>query len=266
MCAIHLCYFIWQVFNAMNSYDLGCSAGGGRDSAQVFTDVGLAFLSDTIKSKVREGKWNLPFALVVCTNHCTSGEADSLKIKSFYHVVVVRTTFPLDFSFPFLPLGDGSSDSPDVGWWSFGTQLTWDQPKLAGVVRCLCKRQVFCEWGWSYHKWPEWSGYYCHSVVTKLFSSAFSGYTCLRATGRQKRSLDFRQKISGIGMFIQLGFLKGYWERGSAGKLSKGHQDSHSPSCCVMWFNLEHVCILCLVTWCIIYQNKPKNKGKDQSG
>eukprot|EP00075_Anas_platyrhynchos_P001704 XP_005018393.2 complement C4 [Anas platyrhynchos] len=43
-----------KVFNAMNSYDLGCSAGGGRDSAQVFTDVGLAFLSDTIKSKVRE--------------------------------------------------------------------------------------------------------------------------------------------------------------------------------------------------------------------
>ncbi|NXK51540.1 CO4 protein, partial [Chauna torquata] len=44
-----------KVFNAMNSYDLGCSAGGGADSAQVFTDVGLAFLSDTIKSNVREG-------------------------------------------------------------------------------------------------------------------------------------------------------------------------------------------------------------------
>ncbi|NWR56152.1 CO4 protein, partial [Bucorvus abyssinicus] len=39
-----------KVFNAMNSYDLGCSAGGGADSVQVFTDVGLAFLSDTIKS------------------------------------------------------------------------------------------------------------------------------------------------------------------------------------------------------------------------
>ncbi|NXW03954.1 CO4 protein, partial [Fregetta grallaria] len=44
-----------KVFNAMNSYDLGCSAGGGADSVQVFTDVGLAFLSDTIKSNVREG-------------------------------------------------------------------------------------------------------------------------------------------------------------------------------------------------------------------
>ncbi|XP_052668935.1 complement C4-like [Harpia harpyja] len=44
-----------KVFNAMNSYDLGCSAGGGANSVQVFTDVGLAFLSDTIKSKAREG-------------------------------------------------------------------------------------------------------------------------------------------------------------------------------------------------------------------
>ncbi|NXF37415.1 CO4A protein, partial [Nyctibius bracteatus] len=44
-----------KVFNAMNSYDLGCSAGGGANSAQVFTDVGLAFLSDTIKSNIREG-------------------------------------------------------------------------------------------------------------------------------------------------------------------------------------------------------------------
>ncbi|NXE25337.1 CO4 protein, partial [Ardeotis kori] len=44
-----------KVFNAMNSYDLGCSAGGGANSVQVFTDVGLAFLSDTIQSNVREG-------------------------------------------------------------------------------------------------------------------------------------------------------------------------------------------------------------------
>lgn len=51
----------------MNSYDLGCSAGGGADNVQVFTDVGLAFLSDTIKSNIREGKCNLPFTLDVCT-------------------------------------------------------------------------------------------------------------------------------------------------------------------------------------------------------
>ncbi|XP_010143106.1 PREDICTED: complement C3-like, partial [Buceros rhinoceros silvestris] len=44
-----------KVFNAMNSYDLGCSAGGGADSVQVFTDVGLAFLSDSIKSSLRKG-------------------------------------------------------------------------------------------------------------------------------------------------------------------------------------------------------------------
>ncbi|NWU08051.1 CO4 protein, partial [Cephalopterus ornatus] len=44
-----------KVFNAMNSYDLGCSAGGGSNSVQVFTDVGLAFLSDTIQSSIREG-------------------------------------------------------------------------------------------------------------------------------------------------------------------------------------------------------------------
>ncbi|NXE82773.1 CO4 protein, partial [Cochlearius cochlearius] len=44
-----------KVFKAMNSYDLGCSAGGGANSVQVFTDVGLAFLSDTIKSNIREG-------------------------------------------------------------------------------------------------------------------------------------------------------------------------------------------------------------------
>lgn len=45
----------------MNSYDLGCSVGGGAHSIQVFTDVGLAFISDTIQSSIREGKCNLPF-------------------------------------------------------------------------------------------------------------------------------------------------------------------------------------------------------------
>ncbi|XP_054127511.1 complement C4-like [Melozone crissalis] len=44
-----------KVFNAMNSYDLGCSVGGGANSIQVFTDVGLAFISDTIQSSIREG-------------------------------------------------------------------------------------------------------------------------------------------------------------------------------------------------------------------
>uniref|UniRef100_A0A8C3S4Q0 Complement C4 gamma chain n=1 Tax=Chelydra serpentina TaxID=8475 RepID=A0A8C3S4Q0_CHESE len=44
-----------KVFEAMNSYDLGCSVGGGANSAQVFSDVGLAFISDTIKSHFRQG-------------------------------------------------------------------------------------------------------------------------------------------------------------------------------------------------------------------
>uniref|UniRef100_A0A8C8SHG4 C4a anaphylatoxin n=1 Tax=Pelusios castaneus TaxID=367368 RepID=A0A8C8SHG4_9SAUR len=44
-----------KVFEAMNSYDLGCSVGGGANNAQVFTDVGLAFVSDTIKSHFRKG-------------------------------------------------------------------------------------------------------------------------------------------------------------------------------------------------------------------
>ncbi|NWZ93337.1 CO4 protein, partial [Nesospiza acunhae] len=44
-----------KVFNAMNSYDLGCSVGGGANSVQVFTDVGLAFISDAIQSSIREG-------------------------------------------------------------------------------------------------------------------------------------------------------------------------------------------------------------------
>ncbi|NXX29243.1 CO4A protein, partial [Nicator chloris] len=44
-----------KVFNAMNSHDLGCSVGGGANSIQVFTDVGLAFISDTIQSSMREG-------------------------------------------------------------------------------------------------------------------------------------------------------------------------------------------------------------------
>ncbi|NXC94974.1 CO4 protein, partial [Certhia familiaris] len=44
-----------KVFNAMNLYDLGCSVGGGANSIQVFTDVGLAFISDTIQSNIREG-------------------------------------------------------------------------------------------------------------------------------------------------------------------------------------------------------------------
>uniref|UniRef100_A0A452I4P6 Uncharacterized protein n=1 Tax=Gopherus agassizii TaxID=38772 RepID=A0A452I4P6_9SAUR len=44
-----------KVFEAMNSYDLGCSVGGGANGAQVFSDSGLAFISNTIKSHFRQG-------------------------------------------------------------------------------------------------------------------------------------------------------------------------------------------------------------------
>ncbi|XP_055521864.1 complement C4-B-like [Leucoraja erinacea] len=39
----------------MNSYDLGCSFGGGMDNVHVFMDAGLAFISNTDASKIREG-------------------------------------------------------------------------------------------------------------------------------------------------------------------------------------------------------------------
>ncbi|XP_051789649.1 complement C4-B [Erpetoichthys calabaricus] len=43
-----------QVFAAMNSYDLGCSFGGGSDNAVVFNDAGLTFMSDSVVSNMRK--------------------------------------------------------------------------------------------------------------------------------------------------------------------------------------------------------------------
>ncbi|XP_055521082.1 complement C3-like, partial [Leucoraja erinacea] len=40
-----------QLFERMNSYDLGCSFGGGMDNVHVFMDAGLAFISNTDASK-----------------------------------------------------------------------------------------------------------------------------------------------------------------------------------------------------------------------
>nr|SSC14281.1 Complement component 4 [Channa striata] len=42
-----------QVFSTMQSYDLGCSYGGGADSASVLVDAGLSFVTDT-QSKARQ--------------------------------------------------------------------------------------------------------------------------------------------------------------------------------------------------------------------
>uniref|UniRef100_A0A8C9SCC6 Complement C4B (Chido/Rodgers blood group) n=1 Tax=Scleropages formosus TaxID=113540 RepID=A0A8C9SCC6_SCLFO len=54
-----------QVFASMQSYDLGCSYGGGSDTANVFNDAGLSFISHskTVKSRMRIGM-NLFFSYV----------------------------------------------------------------------------------------------------------------------------------------------------------------------------------------------------------
>ncbi|XP_016122729.1 complement C3-like [Sinocyclocheilus grahami] len=46
-----------QVFTSMQSYDLGCSYAGGENTAAVFNDAGLAFISHstTIRSMMRKG-------------------------------------------------------------------------------------------------------------------------------------------------------------------------------------------------------------------
>ncbi|XP_067305139.1 complement C4-B [Pseudorasbora parva] len=46
-----------QVFTSMQSYDLGCSYGGGENTAAVFNDAGLAFVSHstTVRSMMRKG-------------------------------------------------------------------------------------------------------------------------------------------------------------------------------------------------------------------
>ncbi|KAI7806480.1 putative complement C4 [Triplophysa rosa] len=46
-----------QVFASMQSYDLGCSYGGGENTAAVFNDAGLAFISHstTVRSMMRKG-------------------------------------------------------------------------------------------------------------------------------------------------------------------------------------------------------------------
>ncbi|XP_029458609.1 complement C4-A-like [Rhinatrema bivittatum] len=43
-----------KVFDVMNSYDLGCSIGGGANTFGVFTDAGLAFVTNTMTSAMRE--------------------------------------------------------------------------------------------------------------------------------------------------------------------------------------------------------------------
>ncbi|XP_041068274.1 complement C4-B-like [Carcharodon carcharias] len=44
-----------KVFEEMNSYDLGCTFGGGSDSRRVFMDAGLTFISNAALSMIRNG-------------------------------------------------------------------------------------------------------------------------------------------------------------------------------------------------------------------
>nr|XP_014347018.1 PREDICTED: complement C4-like [Latimeria chalumnae] len=44
-----------NVFEAMNSYDLGCTVGGGEDVNGVFHDAGLAFITNEDNSTLRKG-------------------------------------------------------------------------------------------------------------------------------------------------------------------------------------------------------------------
>lgn len=71
----------------MNSYDLGCSVGGGANSIQVFTDVGLAFISDTIQSNIREGECNLPFTNL-CQTTTDLGRLIAYKIRNVFTVML----------------------------------------------------------------------------------------------------------------------------------------------------------------------------------
>ncbi|XP_058865205.1 complement C4-like [Acipenser ruthenus] len=44
-----------KVFAAMNSYDIGCSFGGGANNVGVFNDAGLSFITNQVTSQMRKG-------------------------------------------------------------------------------------------------------------------------------------------------------------------------------------------------------------------
>lgn len=146
-------------------------------------------------------------------DHYRSGETDWLKNQKHFYSYDVKSPLPLDFSST-LPPEAGSSDISDGGCWSFGDHLSWGRQQLARLEDLWdspsnCGSSVN-EMGpkRGLHELCEWSGCSCHVIVTKHFCSAFPGYKCLQGTRRQKRSLDFQKKMSGIGMSAPLGGLK----------------------------------------------------------
>lgn len=48
--------FSCQVFEVMNSYDLGCGPGGGDNARQVFEAAGLAFSDGDVLTSVRKSE------------------------------------------------------------------------------------------------------------------------------------------------------------------------------------------------------------------
>ncbi|CAL8286667.1 unnamed protein product [Merluccius merluccius] len=63
-----------QVFSAMESYDLGCSFGGGADHTAVFTDAGLSFVSSGLASPTING--------LRCKSHTSSRARRSLALQN----------------------------------------------------------------------------------------------------------------------------------------------------------------------------------------
>lgn len=45
-----------QVFQAMGSYDLGCTAGSGENTLSVFADAGLSLRAGELQSQLRKGE------------------------------------------------------------------------------------------------------------------------------------------------------------------------------------------------------------------
>uniref|UniRef100_A0A674EB89 Complement C4B (Chido/Rodgers blood group) n=1 Tax=Salmo trutta TaxID=8032 RepID=A0A674EB89_SALTR len=59
-----------QVFSSMQSYDLGCSYGGGSDTASVLNDAGLSFISNShVLSKMRKESSYSDAKLQECCSH-----------------------------------------------------------------------------------------------------------------------------------------------------------------------------------------------------
>uniref|UniRef100_A0A8C7KPZ6 Complement C4B (Chido/Rodgers blood group) n=1 Tax=Oncorhynchus kisutch TaxID=8019 RepID=A0A8C7KPZ6_ONCKI len=63
-----------QVFWSMQSYDLGCSYGGGSDTASVLNDAGLSFISNShVLSRMRKGMTKVVYSDAKLQECCSHG-------------------------------------------------------------------------------------------------------------------------------------------------------------------------------------------------